>query len=678
MPQPASGPRIAGVANGSILGLPGLAAFFPEFDRFQRLSPLTERGLTATIGWGHKPTALRARRVAQRRDIPYVAAEDGFLRSWGPARLGYAPLSLAVDYTGIYYDARRPSGLEDLIRDQPVTGAERQRARHCMAQLRRHRLSKYNHTGDRPVTPCDGRRRVLVVDQTRGDASIAGGRANAATFARMLETALADNPDAEIIVKTHPDVVAGEKGGHLAGAERHPRCRVVAEAINPWALLDAVDTVHVVTSQLGFEALIAGKGVVCHGVPFYAGWGLTTDHLDTPRRQASRSLEAVFAAAYLHYCRYVNPYTGQPSSLEATIDLLADQAHQQRRLTGKWRTVGLSWHKRRFAGDFLGTLSRVRHSRSATNAQRVHDLEERLLVWSADAHRPGGPAIAGTAPWRMEDGFLRSVGLGVDLVQPLSVVIDSQGIYYDPSGPSDLEELLNHASFDDRTLSRARALRDALVQRGLSKYNVTDHPLGPTPPDRRIILVPGQVESDASIQHGAATLRTNEALLTAVRAAHPEAFVIYKPHPDVVAGSRPGQLSDASPHLYDRLATHVGITDALARAHEVHTLTSLAGFEGLLRGSQVVTYGLPFYAGWGLTQDQVACPRRTATRSLDELVAATLIRYAVYRDPRSRQICNAETAMELIAQQRAAGGARPGLLGRGYRLYRRLTRAWQT
>jgi capsular polysaccharide export protein len=38
--------------------------------------------------------------------------------------------------------------------------------------------------------------------------------------------------------------------------------------------------------------------------------------------------------------------------------------------------------------------------------------------------------------WRMEDGFIRSSGLGSDLLAPLSLVLDKTGIYYDASRPA--------------------------------------------------------------------------------------------------------------------------------------------------------------------------------------------------------------------------------------------------
>ena len=667
MPQFDGKPRIAGIATAPIMRLKGLQALFPEFDAFKRLYPGVARGLTATVGWGNKPTACSAQRVARKRNIPYVAVEDGFLRSWGPARLGYAPHSLVVDYTGIYYDSQRPSDLETSIRDDTFSELERSRAASCMARLSHYRLSKYNDAPDRPL-PSSERTRVLVVDQTLGDASIAGGRADSASFHRMLEDALSENPRAEIIVKTHPDVIAGEKRGHLTTAGHNSRCRLIAEPLNPWALFEAVEKVYVVTSQIGFEALIAGKDVVCHGMPFYAGWGLTMDRLSEPRRDRARDLETVFAAAYLRYCRYANPYTAQASTLEETIDLIADQAYQQERLTGKWIAAGFSWHKRRFIGDFLGTRSRVRYTASIPEGHYHGSPDERLVTWGGpQARKTDQPA---RRHWHMEDGFLRSVGLGVDLVQPLSVVLDSRGIYYDPSVPSDLEVMLNEARFDDWTLERARALSSSLIQRGLSKYNVDGAELGELPSDRRIVLVPGQVESDASIRRGTGTIQTNGQLLEAVRQAQPDAFIIYKPHPDVCAGSRPGCLDKNTPLRQD--LTYTGnIHPVLARTEEVHTMTSLAGFEGLLRGCHVVTYGLPFYAGWGLTEDHAEAPGRFTRRTLEELVAAALIHYPVYRDPRSRQLCNAETTVALLEQQRVCA-SKLSPVSRMYRLYRQI------
>src|SRR5690606_35981882 len=92
-----------------------------------------------------------------------------------------------------------------------------------------------------------------------------------------------------------------------------------------------------------------------------------------------------------------------------------------------------------------------------------------LLLWGSR------PAPQGLAPdvrlVRMEDGFLRSVGLGADLVQPVSWVADRRGIYYDATRPSDLEWLLQEGVFPPALQARAARLRERIVQTGLTKYN---------------------------------------------------------------------------------------------------------------------------------------------------------------------------------------------------------------
>lgn len=660
---------IATCATPGISRLAILPACLQEYRGFAPLRPW--RRADVVLGWGLKPTSHRARRFAARHQLPYVSLEDGFLRSWGLGVEGYQPHSLVVDHTGIYYDATRPSDLELLIQEAPFSEEELARAERCMALIREHRLSKYNHAAEQQLPP-GARPRVLVVDQTAADASIEFGLADAARFHAMLQTALAENPEAEILVKVHPDVVAGRKRGHLLeAASAHPRCRLIAEDLNPWCLFEAVESVHVVTSQLGFEALQAGCRVVCHGMPFYAGWGLTDDRTSCQRRGVPRSLAQLFAAAYLRYCRYANPYTGEVSSLEATIDLIADQKHRHAQLAGDWLGIGFSSWKRSFVGDFLGARAQLQHIADATRV--TPQPHRRQLAWSSDqATLEALQAAHAAAPiWRMEDGFIRSVGLGVDLVRPLSLVIDANGIHYDPTQPSDLEQLLNATEFSPHLLARARHLRQRIVSLGLSKYNVgSQQATLSLPEDRRRLLVVGQVESDASVRLGAPAIATNSELLRRVRAAHPDAYILYKPHPDVVSGARLGQLDAAARSLYDREVTDTRITELLERVDELHTMSSLAGFEALLRGREVTTWGLPFYAGWGLTRDLgEPCARRTRRLTLDELVAGCLILYPTYVEPRTRQLVNVETVVTLLEQQRRAGSTLP-LPQRLYRWYR--------
>lgn len=312
---------------------PHAKALFGVDDIVLRPSTFDASRLTFVVGWGQKDTATPARAYATRHSITYLRAEDGFVRSLGLGVLGEPACSVVLDDLGIYYDATRPSRLETWL-NAPwfhISEPELSRATACMELIRRHRISKYNHACAPLDWPPRSRPRVLVVDQTAGDLSVRLGGVAPNGFAHMLDAARSEHPDAEIVIKVHPDVMAGKKQGFLEHTIADERVRVLGRAVNPLALLEQVDHVYVATSQLGFEALLLGKPVTCFGVPFYAGWGLTHDRVHVPRRIRKRTVEQVFAAAYLRYARYVDPRTGARATLE---DLLTSIAHNRRARVG--------------------------------------------------------------------------------------------------------------------------------------------------------------------------------------------------------------------------------------------------------------------------------------------------------------------------------------------------------
>ena len=323
--------------------------------------------------------------------------------------------------------------------------------------------------------------------------------------------------------------------------------------------------------------------------------------------------------------------------------------------------LGFSWRKRALVRQFLGAAE-VRFVRKPAD---VPDGAS-AAVWASGPFGKSAPDNAsGDASGDrfkrllMEDGFLRSVGLGADLVRPLSWVIDSRGIYYDASRPSDLEHVLQTGIFETSTVQRAAALREQLVRTGLTKYNVGALPWRRPAQAayRKVVLVPGQVETDASIRLGAPGITTNMALLQAARKAEPDAWLIYKPHPDVVAGLRSaGALESLAAQSCDEIVSDVPMGTLLDAVDAVHVLTSLAGFEALLRGKKVVCHGLPFYAGWGLTQDVLCLHRRSRLLSLDELVAGVLLQYPTYVSRATGSICSAEQALSELLNWRASAG----------------------
>lgn len=663
--------------SSGIRRLPGLASLLGVDEvrrsRWPLAGPLGTGDLV--VGWGNKANTRRASRFAARHGLPYLRLEDGFLRSVGLGVGGAPPYSLVIDDIGVYYDAGRPSRLERLLNGEALPAipggvahgpdalddpALLERARRCMSRIVAARLSKYNSSPERLLPPSD-RPRVLVVDQTAGDQSIAGGLAGADAFARMLQAARAEHPDAEILVKIHPDVLGGRKRGHFGVGDVDARTRLLAEDINPIHLLEQVDHVYVVTSQLGFEALLVGRPVTCFGVPFYAGWGLTDDRQPAPRRIRARSLEQVFAAAYLLYARYLDPDLGRPCELERVIEHLALQRHWFSRNAGTWLCVDFEWKKRWYVRRYLASpWNDVRFYRWLSSLPPGLPAERtRILVWGKrDDQALRELARRFDYPiWRMEDGFIRSVSLGFVPAIPVSQIVDGHGIYFDPESWSDLEALLAERQYSTDELERARDLRRQLVAARLSKYNVGERnsPLEHrAKPGQRIVLVPGQVEGDASIRCGTVDIRSNAALLREVRKGRPDAYILYKPHPDVVSGNRPADVETPSPGDFDQFIDDASIASCLEVADEVHTMTSLTGFEALLRDKVVFTYGLPFYAGWGLTQDRHAHPRRHRRLCIDELVAATLIHYPRYLNVSTGEFTTPEHAVGLLAQELAS------------------------
>jgi capsular polysaccharide export protein len=613
--------------------------------------------------WGRRPRAWRGRAVARWRGANTLKVEDGFLRSVLTGRNGEAPQSLVLDQKGVYFDCSGPSDLEDLLNQADLSGGELSaRADAGMARLAQTGLSKYN--GFDPALEVGEAGYVLVIDQTRGDASILHGGANDDSFTAMLRAARVENPDARILVKSHPEVAARHRRGHFSQADMDDNMRLVSAPIAPRQLLDSAERVYCVTSLMGFEAIIAGHRPRVFGRPFYGGWGLSEDEQAFERRARALSREQLFAGAIILYPKYYDIYRDCLCEFETAIDNLEAQRRAWVEDCHGYAALGMRlWkrgHLRRFFRGSGRLLSFEKEVAPATRAGR------RGLIWAGkETAKIRAVFSAADAPLlRLEDGFLRSRGLGAELVPPMSLVLDDLGIYYDPSRKSRLEQVLNDsAELDARAISRAAQLRRRLLELGLSKYNIGGAIGVNWPKGKRRILVPGQVEDDASIRLGTGNISRNIDLLKRVRADNPAAFIIYKPHPDVEAGLRMGKLAKTEALKFaDEVANGVDAVTAIEAVDEVWTMTSLLGFEALLRGKSVTCLGTPFYAGWGLTTDLgTVVARRVARPVLDALVHGVLIAYPRYFDPVTGLACPVEVVVDRLA---AGDGVKRGRANR--------------
>ncbi len=581
--------------------------------------------------WGKSPTSHRGEKVSEITGATPLYVEDAFLRSVGLGRDGVAPLGLCLDTQRPHFDSAGPSDLEDLLATAPFDDtAELNRAKAAMARLKALQLTKYNTDDPQTLPPPPGY--VLVIDQTRDDASVLHGGGSVGTFREMLVFAQEEHRGARIIIKSHPDTLAGHREGYFDETHTSDQVTLLTDPVSPYALLEGAIAVYTVSSGMGFEAIIAGHKPIVFGQPFYAGWGLTDDRQPIDRRQRKLTRSQLFAGAMLAYPKWYDPYRDALCELEQVIDTLEAQTKVFREDQTGYTALAMKPWKRAHLQKFFGSVTPLRFSDAPKPRSKT-------LIWGSKPY--DFPAI------RIEDGFLRSQGLGAQLIPPLSLVMDDLGIYYDPTQPSRIEHYIT-ASIDlpEASITRARTLRREIIRSGVSKYN-------PTRETRDIeaanaVLVVGQVEDDASILKGAADIRTNADLCRAVRTDFPNAHLIYKPHPDVEAGLRASARVPAD--LYDSVAYDSDPVTLLGQVTRVCTITSLLGFEALLRDVPVTCYGAPFYAGWGLTDDRADTPdRRRAQPSLDQLAHAVLIDYPRYFDPITSLPCPPEIAVDRLA-----------------------------
>uniref|UniRef100_UPI004048BDB5 capsular polysaccharide biosynthesis protein n=1 Tax=Yoonia sp. TaxID=2212373 RepID=UPI004048BDB5 len=592
--------------------------------------------------WGQSPTSGRGKAVAGKTDAPLLHVEDAFLRSVLTGRDGDDPIGLHIDHKGVHFDPATVCDLEEILRDHPLDDtALLTRARDAIEMLKTRHLSKYNAFD--PATPAPDPGYVVVIDQTRGDASVKASGADLNTFREMLFYAQTDHPFAQIIIKTHPETSAGHRGGYFTAADTNDRVHLCDTPISPYTLFDGAVAVYTVSSQMGFEAILTGHKPVVFGQPFYMGWGLSDDRKPLDRRQRNLTRNQLFAAAMLLYPTWYDPFHDSLCDFESAAATVAANARAWRDDHAGWTAHGMRLWKRKPLQKFFGRYAAVKFA-NASATQNSGPAQSKQMVWAGKIT----PALAAQGVWRVEDGFLRSRGLGADLTPPLSLVLDDIGIYYDPTAPSRLETLINASgSLSQAARDRAAALIKSLTDAGLSKYNTGGADVAKLPKGRRI-LVPGQVEDDASITLGASDINSNQALLAACRAANPAAIIIYKPHPDVEAGLRTGAVANAR-DLADAVLTQTDPISALRQVDEVWTMTSLLGFEALLRGIPVTCLGTPFYAGWGLTDDRaMPVTRRAATPDIIALAHAVLIDYPRYFDPKTGLSCPVEIVVERL------------------------------
>lgn len=285
-----------------------------------------------------------------------------------------------------------------------------------------------------------------------------------------------------------------------------------------------------------------------------------------------------------------------------------------------------------------------------------YPIERCLIGWGAK-RSTRWPRSLGLPCIALEEGFLRALDL-TPAAPMLSILFDEHGVHYDAHRPSRLESLILSAQKSDPLHTRAEALRATWVKARVTKYNHAAEPVGRTPP-RGHILVIDQTVGDLSIQYGLANAKSFDRMLEAALDENPGCPIVVKVHPQVFAGRKRGYFR-AMRGIRDSRVQLIGedlhLPFLLEHAQAVYTVTSQVGFEALLWNKSVRVFGMPFYAGWGLTGDDLSAPTRRQKCSLPSLVRAALIDYPIYIDPATARITTVEETIARVAEHRRLAG----------------------
>ena len=582
--------------------------------------------------WGMKPSGLRFRNNSDKSKIIFI--EDGFIHSYGYKKKKI-PFSICYDKKGIFYNHKSDSELFKLIKEK-LSKEKLLRSRKIIKLWKDYSISKYNFPNF--IEPPD-KKFILLIDQTLGDLSIYYGGACKDSFTKMFDFAYKNWPDHKILIKVHPDVIKSKKNGCIDETFFKKKNVIVVDELGQInKLIEFCSAVCVVTSQVGFESLIYEKEVHVFGKPFYSGLGLTIDHNihSDSKNINSITIEQLVYGTLVKYHNYLDPKTYKACEVETILDYINKNRIISRFFPNDFEGINLTPWKARQINRFIYPATGKRVKNFISFKSRI----ENIIVWGKNQRTDKYISKVKNCI-SVEDGFIRSVGLGGDLFPPYSLLFDKKGIHFDGSRSSDLENLLQEMILEEHELIRSRKIIELIVKLNISKYNLKFKNKLEFPrniKNRDIIAVLGQVENDNSILYGVPNdtiQKSNFSLVKQVKKDYPNSYIIYKPHPDIDSGLRAkGNKEKDIKEVADFIAYNTPLEYIFNKVDKVAVFTSLGGFEALIRGISVITYGFPFYAGWGLTLDKLNkhnwAKRRTRRLSLEELIFISLVKYPLY------------------------------------------------
>ena len=199
----------------------------------------------------------------------------------------------------------------------------------------------------------------------------------------------------------------------------------------------------------------------------------------------------------------------------------------------------------------------------------------------------------------------------------LSFLIDDLGFYFDANNVSRLEQMLNDKNLviTEEQKVRARKCIDFIVKNKISKFNDGSPDYQIKQNGRKKILVIDQNINDMSILCGMANGDTFSKMITSAIQDNNDADIYIKIHPlSILLHNNHYQSFNSQRVIH--ITENVNIISLICQMDKVYVCTSQVGFEALMCGKEVYTFGMPFYAGYGLTNDYLINERRTNKEQL--------------------------------------------------------------
>lgn len=240
--------------------------------------------------------------------------------------------SMIFDELGIYYDPEKKSGFEKiLLNKKGLSSYEDKRIINLVEKIKENQISiKSKLKASKLALKKQAYKKyILIPGQIEEDISIKAGGLGM-NMSKLIENVRSKNIDSFIIYKPHEDVLSGKE----KGISEHSDCDYIAYTESIESLMDIADEVHVLTSIVGFDALLNGKATYVYGHPFYCGWGLTKDLSNAPMRRTAKTLNELAYSFYIDYATYY--YNGSYRTPEYVLNVML---HKKRFKKNKVKSI---------------------------------------------------------------------------------------------------------------------------------------------------------------------------------------------------------------------------------------------------------------------------------------------------------------------------------------------------